>query len=68
MGIKYNVDEAFFNSWNTKMAYVLGYLFADGNVIYSPKMRGKYVSVTSIDIELIEMVRIQSLLLVARNF
>ena len=57
MGIKYNVDEAFFNSWNQKMAYVLGYLFADGNIVYTQNMRGKYISVMSIDRESIERIR-----------
>lgn len=31
------------------MAYVLGYIYADGHIIDSPYMRGKYLNITSID-------------------
>ncbi|MEK9186128.1 MAG: LAGLIDADG family homing endonuclease [Patescibacteria group bacterium] len=50
MGIKHKVNEQFFEKWNSEMAYVLGYWYADGNLLdASNYMRGKYVSVTSID-------------------
>jgi hypothetical protein len=49
VGIKYKVDETFFEKWSECMAYVLGYIYADGNLIYSPNMRGKYVSIISVD-------------------
>lgn len=39
------------------MAYVLGYLYADGNLEDSPKMRGKYIKVSSIDLESIERIK-----------
>ena len=39
------------------MAYVLGYLYADGNVMDLPYMRAKYVSVTSIDIDSIKRIQ-----------
>ena len=57
MGIKYDVNESFFDSWNTRMAYVLGYLYADGYILETPNMRGKYISVTSIDRGSIERIR-----------
>lgn len=57
MGVKYNVNEKFFDSWNTRMAYILGYLYADGHILNAPYMRGKYVSVTSIDRDSIERIR-----------
>ena len=49
MGIKHRVNENFFAKWSSEMAYVLGYFYADGDLIYSPYMRGKYISVCSID-------------------
>ena len=30
MGKQYNIDRDFFKEWSTKMAYILGYWFADG--------------------------------------
>ena len=49
MGIKYNVNEAFFEKWSPDMAYTLGYIYADGNLNDSPYTRGKYISIASID-------------------
>ena len=59
MGIKFPIKEDFFNKWSQDMAYILGYLYADGNLTYSEKMRGKYVSITSIDIDRLEYVKDQ---------
>ncbi len=53
MGIRYAVNEKFFDRWSPRMAYLLGYLYADGDLIYTPKMRGRYVGVTSTDRETI---------------
>ena len=39
------------------MAYVLGFLYADGNIQYSPAIRGKYVRVTNTDRDRIEIIR-----------
>lgn len=48
--------ETFFNNWSPKMAYVLGYFAADGSMYKNP--RGScYVSFTSTDIELVELIR-----------
>lgn len=60
MGIKYQVDESFFKAWNPDMAYILGYLYADGSLENAPYLRGKYVRVTSTDKSTI--VKIRSLL------
>lgn len=53
MGIKYSVDENFFERWNPKMAYVLGFIYADGNILYDKFSRGSYLSVTSTDKDVI---------------
>ena len=47
MGIKYKVNEEFFNKWTPEMAYVLGYWYADGSMYISE--RGSYLNVTSTD-------------------
>lgn len=57
MGVKYFVNEKFFDGWSEGMAYVLGYLYADGSLEDSPYIRGKYVRVTSTDRDRIEIVR-----------
>lgn len=49
MGIKYKVNEQFFDKWSPNMAYVVGYIYADGNIIDSPYMRGKYMQIASTD-------------------
>lgn len=54
MGVKHKVNEDFFDAWNSEMAYVFGYWCADGNILdASDYMRGKYISVISIDKETI---------------
>ncbi len=57
MGIKYSVNEKAFLKWGHDMAYVLGYIFADGGMENSPSIRGKYLRVTSNDKESILFVR-----------
>jgi len=32
---KYKVNQSFFKYWNSQMAYILGFTFADGNIHYS---------------------------------
>jgi hypothetical protein len=51
MGIKYKANEDFFKVWNPTMAYVLGFIYADGCIYISE--RGSYLSVTSIDKDII---------------
>lgn len=49
-------DKLFFKQWMPEMAYVLGYLFADGYVFTNPR-GSSYVGFCSADQELIEKVR-----------
>lgn len=57
MGFKYSIDESFFDSWTRESAYLLGLLSADGNLINNPVNRGKYFSLTSVDLELVQNMR-----------
>jgi hypothetical protein len=57
MGKKHAVNEQFFDVWSNEMAYVLGYMYADGNLEYSPSIRGKYVRFFSTDLDRVELVR-----------
>lgn len=57
MGLKHSVNEEFFDTWSPEMAYVLGYLFADGNIINYPHTRAKYVRFFSTDKDRIELVK-----------
>ncbi len=57
MGIKYRVNEDFFSEWTENMAYVLGYIYADGNLLDSKYNRGQYVSIRSTDLCIIESIR-----------
>ncbi len=57
MGVRYKVDSSFFEQWNNPMAYFLGYLYADGSMEDSPKIRGHYVRASSIDYSLLENFR-----------
>lgn len=61
MGIKYKVDEEFFKKWTSEMAYVLGYLYADGSLENAEYIRGKYIRVSSIDKS--SILKIKSLLM-----
>ena len=49
MGIKYKVNERFFDEWSPEMAYVLGYIYADGSLEDASYLRGKYLRVASTD-------------------
>jgi len=57
MGVKYSVNETFFDKWKPEMAYVLGYLYADGSMEDASYLRGKYVRVTSVDRDTIANIR-----------
>ena len=57
MGIKHKVNEKFFEKWSPDMAYVLGYIYADGSLNDSPYMRGKYIQITSIDEDSIQRIK-----------
>lgn len=53
MGVKYKIDSNFFKKWGNEMAYVLGYFYADGSLTDADYLRGKYISVSSIDLDTI---------------
>lgn len=57
MGLKYAVDKLFFDKWSDPMAYVLGYIYADGSLEDASETRGKYLRVTSVDKDRIESIR-----------
>lgn len=57
MGIKYKVDEEFFDKWSYKMAYVLGFIYADGSLENALYLRGKYVRMTSTDKDVLEKIQ-----------
>lgn len=57
MGKKYSVNEHFFDAWNDAMAYVLGYLCADGHITHNASHRTHYVCFTSTDRERLEAIK-----------
>ena len=57
MGIRYKVNEAFFDAWSHEMAYVLGFIYADGSLEDASYIRGKYVRVTNTDLDRIETIK-----------
>jgi hypothetical protein len=57
MGLKFFVNERFFETWTPIMAYILGYLYADGSLEDAPYIRGKYVRVTSTDYDTVQKIR-----------
>ena len=57
MGIKYKVNEEFFDKWGFTMAYVLGFLYADGSLENASYLRGKYIRVASTDKDIVFKIR-----------
>lgn len=57
MGIKYQVNRDFFKAWSSHMAYVLGFVTADGSLESASNLRGKYVRICSSDKEILEKIR-----------
>lgn len=57
MGLKYGVDKNFFKSWNVDMAYILGFIYADGSMEDSSYIRGRYVRITSTDLQIISDIK-----------
>ena len=45
--MRYQVNEKFFYKWNSRTAYLLGFIYADGTIY--PSARGKYFAVTNTD-------------------
>lgn|SRR3989338_6436081 len=50
------VNQHFFKHWSPNMAYILGYIFADGTLIDSKPSRTCYLKITSIDKEHLEAI------------
>jgi hypothetical protein len=57
VGIKYAVNEKFFEEWSPEMAYILGYIYADGSLEDASYLRGKYLRLLSTDRITIERIR-----------
>lgn len=57
MGVRHNFNLSFFDKWSSKMAYVIGFIYADGSIDRSPKIRASYLSVTSTDKDIIVNIR-----------
>lgn len=57
MGIKYKIDNSFFKNWTNKMAYVLGFVYADGSLEDAPYLRGKYLRICSRDKEILKKIK-----------
>lgn len=55
-GPHYVYNERFFDEWSPEMAWVLGLIFADGNIGQHSK-NGFHCSVCSIDVDMLEQVR-----------
>lgn len=57
MGVKYKVNENFFETWTPSMAYVLGYWYADGSLEDASYIRGKYIRIVSKDYSIIQKIK-----------
>lgn len=57
MGIRYKMNWSFFDTWSPAMAYILGFIYADGSIDRSPKIRASYLSMASADREIIANIR-----------
>lgn len=57
MGIKYNVNSNFFKLWTPEMAYVLGFITADGSLEDASYLRGKYLRICSSDMEILDKIK-----------
>lgn len=52
----YEINDKFFSRWSAKMAWVLGYIFADGNI--HPQAQGTYcLSISSKDTSLLQNIK-----------
>ena len=57
--IKHMVNEDFFDNWNEDSAYILGYIFADGNISWNPEKGYQALTITAAekDVKHLERVR-----------
>ncbi len=57
MGVRYHVNESFFDIWSDEMAYVLGFMYADGHIGEYSSFRGKYVVFTNNNRDRLELIK-----------
>ena len=55
---RYNFNKDFFKIWTPEMAYVLGFMYADGNICDSVVSRAQYVSFDSNDRDILEKIKV----------
>jgi len=55
---RYSIKTDFFQKWSNEMAYVLGFLYADGCIVDAAKSsRTQYIKFASKDKEIIEKIK-----------
>ena len=54
---RYDVKTDFFQQWSPEMAYVLGFLYADGCVVDAKSSRTQYIEFSSKDIDILEKIK-----------
>lgn len=54
---RYKFNKDFFKKWTHKMAYVLGFLYADGNITNSIPSRAQYIHFYSTDKDILERIK-----------
>ncbi len=59
---KHTVNENFFDSWSEKSAYVLGYIYADGNVAWNPSKGYQSLTITAAEKDKDNLEKIRNLL------
>lgn len=57
MGFKYSVDESFFDAWSEEMAYVLGFMYADGDICEYAHIRARYVDFSNSELEILKRIK-----------
>jgi len=57
MSLKHTVNEKAFSLWSSEIAYVIGYVYADGHLQNVPNIRGQYLRITSTDRDRLEFIR-----------
>lgn len=55
---RYNCNVDFFKQWTDEMAYVLGFLYADGDIVDAISSRTQYIKFVSTDKEIIEKIKV----------
>lgn len=54
---RYGCDIDFFKQWTDEMAYVLGFLYADGNITDAVSSRTQYIKFVSADKDILDKIR-----------